>query len=67
MEAAGEPSGLETWMRVRSPGDKICSSLETPQTLHADSVTSTTDDMIMAPLWGDRVQAPRPIIMAHPD
>ena len=43
-----------------SPEDKICSSLETPQTLHADSVTSTTDDMILAPLWGDRVQAPRP-------
>ena len=27
-----------------------------PQILHADSVTDTADDMIMTPLWGDRVQ-----------
>ena len=54
-------------MRVRSPGGKICSSLETPQTLHADRITSTPDDMIMAPLWGDRAQGPRPYNWACPD
>ena len=54
-------------MRVRNTGGKICSSLETPQTLHADSVTSAPDDMIMAPLWGDRCQGPHPYNWAHPD
>ena len=54
-------------MRVRSPGGGICSSLETPQTLHADSVTSAPDDTIIAPLWGDRAQGLCPYNWGHPD
>ena len=58
------PGGVtnhQMWMRGMSPGDEICSSLETPQPLHADSVTDTTDDMIItAPLRGEQVQGPCP-------
>ena len=50
-----------------STGGKICSSLEMPQTLHADSVTSAPDDMIIAPRWGDRAQGPSPYNWGHPD
>ena len=56
----GVVSSPQAWVRVTSTGGKICPSLETPQTLHADSVTSAPDDMIMAPLWGERAQGPCP-------
>ncbi|XP_014649699.1 PREDICTED: vomeronasal type-1 receptor 4-like [Ceratotherium simum simum] len=58
---SGSPRHFVTgrkWLVVICSSDKIGSSLETPQTLQADSVTYTADDMIMAPLWGDQVQEP---------
>lgn len=47
----------QKWLVKTCSGDKIL-SLEMPQTLHADSVTQTTHDMVMASLWGDQVQGP---------